>query len=49
MRMLLISSGISVLVDLAYVSNVGSIGRDINDKLLDVVVRVKGVRAFAAS
>ncbi|KAF9507920.1 hypothetical protein BS47DRAFT_269577 [Hydnum rufescens UP504] len=48
MRMLLISSGISVLVDLAYVSNVGSIGRDINDKLLDVVVRVKGVKAFAA-
>ncbi|KAF9509543.1 hypothetical protein BS47DRAFT_1349067 [Hydnum rufescens UP504] len=43
MRMLLISSGISVLVDLAYVSNVGSIGRDINDKLLDVVVRVKGL------
>ncbi|KAF9506225.1 hypothetical protein BS47DRAFT_1352954 [Hydnum rufescens UP504] len=47
MRMLLISSGISALVDLAYVSNVGSIGRDINDKLVDVVVRVKGVRAFA--
>ncbi|KAF9503919.1 hypothetical protein BS47DRAFT_1401941 [Hydnum rufescens UP504] len=43
-----VSCGISVLVDLAYVSNVGSIGRDINDKLLDVVVRVKGMRAFAA-
>ncbi|KAF9515066.1 hypothetical protein BS47DRAFT_1372168 [Hydnum rufescens UP504] len=38
---------LSVLVDLAYVSNVGSIGRDINDKLLDVVVRVRGVRTFA--
>ena len=38
---------LSVLVDLAYVSNVASIGHDINSQLLDVVVRVRDVRKFA--
>ena len=38
---------LSVLVDLAYVSNVGGVGETIRAQLVDVCVRVRAVRPFA--
>jgi AP-3 complex subunit delta len=38
---------LSVLVDLAYIANVESIGSQIRDQIVDVTVRVRAARSFA--